>query len=191
MLQDDSAAAGFDGSLRPRLLNTGQAKQYHLELRQSSAAGMQRFTSASVNIPARATHTFDADWDHLDGKPAVILVDLGNDGTVDDTVEVDNEVTGVLEPDSPGRPHTYQLAQNYPNPFNPVTKIRFTVADRQLTIVSVYDLLGREVATLVNEVKEPGTYEVAFDASGLASGVYLYRLQSGDFTQIRRMTVLK
>jgi hypothetical protein len=55
----------------------------------------------------------------------------------------------------------------------------------------VYDLLGREVATLVNEVKEPGTYEVAFDASGLASGVYLYRLQSGDFTQIRRMTVLK
>jgi hypothetical protein len=103
-------------------------------------------------------------------------------------------------------PHSFALHQNYPNPFNPVTKIRITIADRRLTIVGVYDLLGREVATLVNEVKDPGSYEVVFDASGLASGVYLYRMQvrgsdsapprdsrggSGEFVQIRKMLVVK
>jgi hypothetical protein len=114
---------------------------------------------------------------------AVDIHDNASPFAVDSTMLV----SAGLEP----VPHSFALHQNYPNPFNPVTKIRFTIVDRRLTIVSVYDLLGREVATLVNEVKEPGTYEVAFDASGLASGVYLYRLQSGDFTQIRRMTVLK
>jgi hypothetical protein len=88
-------------------------------------------------------------------------------------------------------PTGFVLDQNYPNPFNPVTKIRFTIVDRQLTIVSVYDLLGREVATLVNEVKDPGTYEVVFDASGLASGVYLYRLTAGDYVQARRLVLLR
>jgi len=84
-------------------------------------------------------------------------------------------------------PATFRLEQNYPNPFNPTTKIQFTIVNRQLTIVKVYDVLGRDVATLVNEVKEPGTYTVEFDArlhggqgSYLTSGVYFYRLQSGD-----------
>jgi len=96
-------------------------------------------------------------------------------------------------------PNGFNLAQNYPNPFNPTTKIQFTIVDRQLTIVNVYDLVGREVATLVNEVKEPGTYTVQFDGKDLASGVYFYRLQArptdggqtGDFVQTRRLVLLK
>ena len=88
-------------------------------------------------------------------------------------------------------PTGFVLDQNYPNPFNPVTKIRFTIVDRRLTIVSVHDLLGQEVATLVNEVKDPGTYEVVFDASGLASGVYLYRLTAGDYVQARRLILIR
>jgi len=88
-------------------------------------------------------------------------------------------------------PVTYSLGQNYPNPFNPTTKIQFSIVDRQLTIVKVYDVLGSEVATLVNEVKEPGTYTVQFDGSKLASGVYLYRLQAGDFVQSKKLTILK
>jgi hypothetical protein len=88
-------------------------------------------------------------------------------------------------------PTAFSLGQNYPNPFNPVTKIQFTIVDRQLTIVNVYDLMGREVATLVNEVKEPGTYAVQFDGSNLASGVYLYRLTAGSFVQTRKMIVVK
>jgi hypothetical protein len=85
----------------------------------------------------------------------------------------------------------YKLFQNYPNPFNPTTKIQFTIVNRQLTIVKVFDLLGREVTTLVNEVKSPGTYTVEFDGSDLASGVYFYRLQAGDFAQSKKLVLLK
>jgi hypothetical protein len=88
-------------------------------------------------------------------------------------------------------PVSYALEQNYPNPFNPTTKIQFTIVNRQSTIVKVYDLLGREVTTLVNEVKSPGAYTVEFDGSNLASGVYFYTLHAGDFTQSKKLVLLK
>ena len=88
-------------------------------------------------------------------------------------------------------PSQFVLEQNYPNPFNPSTKIQFSIVHRQLTIVKVYDVLGREVATLVNAVKEPGTYTVEFDASSLASGVYFYRLQAGTYVETRKLLLLK
>jgi hypothetical protein len=88
-------------------------------------------------------------------------------------------------------PRVCALLPNYPNPFNPTTKIQFTIVDRQLTIVNVYDLMGRKVATLVNEVKEPGTYTVQFDGSNLASGVYMYRLTAGIFVQTRKLLLLR
>jgi hypothetical protein len=90
-----------------------------------------------------------------------------------------------------GRQFTFALHQNYPNPFNPSTTIQFTIVNRQLTIVKVYDVMGREVATLVNEVKEPGTYTVQFSGSGLASGVYFYRLSAGQYVECRKMVVMK
>ena len=75
--------------------------------------------------------------------------------------------------------------------FNPTTRIQFTIVNRRLTIVKVYDVLGRDVATLVNEVKEPGTYTVQFDGAGLSSGVYLYRLHAGDFIQTRKLLLMR
>ena len=92
---------------------------------------------------------------------------------------------------SPGRPEEFRLGQNYPNPFNPGTTFQFTIVDRQLTTVRVYDLLGREVATLVDGPMEAGTHTVVFDGSGLASGVYLYRLTAGDATAVKRMVLMK
>jgi hypothetical protein len=104
----------------------------------------------------------------------------------------------AVQNNSFGLPAYSVLFQNYPNPFNPSTKIQFTIVNRQLTIMKVYDMLGREVSTLVNEVKEPGTYTVQFDArqpggegSNLASGVYFYKLQSGDFVQTRKLLVVR
>ena len=94
-------------------------------------------------------------------------------------------------------PKEYKLYQNYPNPFNPTTVIRFQIKDSRhggsSTIVKliVYDILGKEIATLVNEKKQPGTYEVSFDGSNFASGVYFYRIQSGDFVQVKKMMLLK
>jgi poly(3-hydroxybutyrate) depolymerase len=88
-------------------------------------------------------------------------------------------------------PDKFSLSQNYPNPFNPATSIRFRIADFGFVSLKVYDLLGREVATLVNEEKPAGSYEVSFDASQLSSGVYIYRLTAGSFSATNKMTLLK
>ena len=88
-------------------------------------------------------------------------------------------------------PSDFFLAQNYSNPFNPSTLIQFSIPHSQFTILTVYDVLGREVATLVNEVKQPGTYTVKWDASGNSSGMYFYRIQAGDFVATRKLMVLR
>jgi hypothetical protein len=88
-------------------------------------------------------------------------------------------------------PSTFALGQNFPNPFNPSSDIRYLISEFRMVQLAVYDLLGREVAMLVNEAKQPGAYSVRFNASGLASGVYLYRLTAGSFVETRKMIVLK
>jgi hypothetical protein len=88
-------------------------------------------------------------------------------------------------------PASYSLSQNYPNPFNPETVVEFGVVSRGLVSLTVYDILGREVATLVNEVLQPGRYSVTFTAAGLASGIYFYRLHAGQYIQQRKMLLLK
>jgi hypothetical protein len=94
-------------------------------------------------------------------------------------------------PETPRVRSTFLLEQNYPNPFNPSTTIQYTLANRQLTVLKVYDVLGREVETLVNEVKSPGTYSLRFDGKNLASGVYLYRIQAGNFIETRKFVLLR
>jgi hypothetical protein len=94
-------------------------------------------------------------------------------------------------------PSAFSLGQNYPNPFNPTTKIRFAITKASVgqtflfVTLSVFDIMGREVATLVNEQLAPGTYETTFDGSALSSGTYFYKLTSGDFSQTKRLTLLK
>lgn len=85
----------------------------------------------------------------------------------------------------------YVLEQNYPNPFNPNTEISYSIKDAGQVTLRIHDMLGREVATLVNEVEEPGFYKVKFDAGELSSGVYFYSLKSGNFYQIKKMIVVK
>jgi len=88
-------------------------------------------------------------------------------------------------------PNEYKLSQNYPNPFNPTTKINFAIPKQGLVTMKIYDILGREVRTLVNEVKQAGNYTVDFNASEFSSGVYFYKLTSGDFSDIKRMILVK
>ena len=88
-------------------------------------------------------------------------------------------------------PYETMLYNNYPNPFNPSTNIRFSISDSRFTTLKVYDILGNEVATLVNEEKPAGSYEVNFNASMLASGIYYYRLTAGNFVEIKKMLLLK
>ncbi len=87
--------------------------------------------------------------------------------------------------------NTYSLNQNYPNPFNPSTLIKYSVAERSNVSLKVFDILGNEVATLVNTSKDAGSYQVNFDASKLSSGVYIYTLNAGNYTQSKKMLLMK
>ena len=88
-------------------------------------------------------------------------------------------------------PKSFSLEQNYPNPFNPSTTIEFSIPRQSFVTLKVYDLLGRDVTTLVNEELQVGSYKTQFNASKLASGVYLYRLNVNGITQTRKLTVMK
>ena len=83
------------------------------------------------------------------------------------------------------------MHQNYPNPFNPTTNIIYEVANSGNVEITVYDLIGRKIKTLVNEIKNSGTYEVSFDGSNLTSGVYFYRLQVDGNSVVKQMLLLK
>jgi len=88
-------------------------------------------------------------------------------------------------------PNNYSLSQNYPNPFNPKTIIRFQIKDLKFVTLKVYDILGKEVATLVNEKINSGKYEVTFDGSNQPSGIYFYKLETENFTDIKKMVLIK
>jgi hypothetical protein len=88
-------------------------------------------------------------------------------------------------------PGKFKLGQNYPNPFNPSTKISYTLAAKSMTRLSVYDILGREVAVLVNEVQNAGSYDVTFTANNLSSGIYFYKLVSSETTSTMKMILMK
>jgi hypothetical protein len=88
-------------------------------------------------------------------------------------------------------PKTYSLSQNYPNPFNPVTRISFDLPKQGFVNLKVYDILGKEVKTLVNEVRGAGSYSVDFNASEFSTGVYFYRLEANGFTDTKKMMLIK
>ena len=83
------------------------------------------------------------------------------------------------------------MHQNYPNPFNPVTKIKFEIPSGELVKLVIFDILGREIKTLVNSRMNPGIYEYEFDASRLSSGVYFYKMQAGEFNDVKKMLLIK
>jgi hypothetical protein len=88
-------------------------------------------------------------------------------------------------------PSKFSLSQNYPNPFNPTTRLQFSVTQYEWVVLKVYDVLGREVATLVNEQKVPGSYNVEWNADHFASGVYFYQMKVGSFSDVKKMLLIK
>lgn len=124
-----------------------------------------------------------------------LLYDGGPSGTNSDKVCLDNvritRYPSTAVAGTGGLPASFGLKQNYPNPFNPSTRIEFTVTSASQTVLKVYSLLGAEVATLVDEHLQPGSYATDFVADHLPSGVYLYKLTSGSYAEVRRMVLLK
>ncbi|MCB9248562.1 MAG: T9SS type A sorting domain-containing protein [Ignavibacteriales bacterium] len=138
-------------------------------------------------------------------------VELNNEGII--SIKVKSNNTGIVVADAfrliyvgpvtsvkeNTIPNEFVLEQNYPNPFNPTTTIKYTIpsitkgkiAEQQNVELKIYDVLGREIKTLVDEIQASGTYEVQFNANALASGTYFYRLQVGDYSEIKKMIFLK
>jgi hypothetical protein len=106
------------------------------------------------------------------------------------TEEIKNLV-GVSDPVTDNTPDNYELHQNFPNPFNPLTSIRFDLKERTHVTIKIYNELGQEVATLVDEMVNAGNKGVSWNASGFPSGVYFYKLTAGDFTETKKMVLTK
>ncbi len=105
------------------------------------------------------------------------------EGGIVSAVEQENEIISIFT--------NYILHQNYPNPFNPTTTIKYSIPKLSFITLKVYDVLGSEVATLVNEEKPVGTYELSWNAANLASGVYFYQLKAGSYVETKKMILLK
>ena len=106
------------------------------------------------------------------------------------TISVSEVITGVVNTNN-GIPARFTLSQNFPNPFNPSAMINYQLPVNSHVTLKVYDVLGREVQTLINEDKPAGSYTIKFDVGSLPSGVYFYRLQAGSFTQTKKLVVVK
>ena len=146
------------------------------------------FVNGNGNSNSPKSYTF-TDTDVLSGKYSYRLKQIDNDGKFEysKTIEVDF-----------GAPKKFELSQNYPNPFNPVTTIRFTIPPTPLAFgeglgvrLVVYNILGQQVAVLLNDILESGVHTINFDASELNSGMYIYKIEAGNFVQTRKMTLIK
>lgn len=139
-------------------------------------------------VAGRGTTTEKQSYSFIDNNPAAGIIryrlkQIDFDGTY--------SYSSVIEVDFK-TPTTFDLAQNYPNPFNPTTTIRYSIANAVNVSLVIYNTLGEEVMTLVNnQFTEPGVYNVVFDASNLASGTYIYRLTAGDFVMTKKMVLTK
>ena len=159
-------------------------------------------TMSVINATAPFTGTFkpQSPLSIFNGVPAKGEWELriydraaGNTGTLQQwsmKVIMSTNPTGVNEIGS-NTPDEFSLSQNYPNPFNPNTKIKFTIKEKGLVTLKVYDILGKEISTLVNDVKSQGLYDVDFNAAGLSSGIYFYSLQSGSNVESKKMILIK
>lgn len=107
------------------------------------------------------------------------------------SVEINEEGCDAVSTEPVESAYVFRLGKNYPNPFNPTTQIGYEIPENTQVTLTVYDVLGRQVATLVNETMSPGQYEANFDASNLASGTYIYRLEAGDRVQTQTMMLIK
>jgi hypothetical protein len=122
---------------------------------------------------------------------------IGKTLGADESEEVDYQAEGSeiqkksTESNIIVKPTTFALDQNHPNPFNPTTVINYQIPEQSHVALKEYDILGKEIAVLVNDTKEAGIYSVNFDGAGLSSGFYFYRIEAGSFNQIRKMVLLK
>jgi hypothetical protein len=158
----------------------------------NSSPVMSTFASQSAFTPTLATQWATKVFSMPVGTNKVRFVaksGFGNNLYIDRITS--GTMTGVGNTPLTLVPGEYELAQNYPNPFNPSTTINFSLPKQSNVILKIYDVAGKEIRTLLNESRAAGSYEINFDASSLSSGVYFYKIEAADFTDIKRMMLIK
>lgn len=130
------------------------------------------------------THSYSFnDNELLSGKVNYRLKQIDFDGTF--------EYSNEMEVNADFTPKEFVLHQNYPNPFNPDTKIEYVVSTPSFVNISVYDILGNKIKEIINEQKDPGNYDITFNGAALSSGIYYYKMTTGNFTSVKKMSLLK
>ena len=136
--------------------------------------------TSGANIQMNDLYFINTSTGYVAGNGGFIMVTITGGGSFVGLNPVGNEI-----------PKDFSLSQNYPNPFNPSTNIIFDIPKDSDVKIAVFDMLGREVQVLANEFKQAGSYEVNFDASGMASGTYFYKLTAGSFVSTKKMILVK
>ncbi len=169
---------------------------YKIERRTRPLLGQWSSWSTLANLAGTVSSFIDytianANGGDKEAEYRITAIDIGNNSSPSQSVTIEYgmyiqdkiKVSGIVR--------DFSLDQNYPNPFNPSTKISYSIKEEGLVSLKVYDILGKEIVTLVNENKPAGIYEVEFNASALPSGMYIYKIQSGSFSDVKKMLLTK
>jgi hypothetical protein len=163
--------------------NYGSQKSYDLRSIYAMPGSGASYLHTNINLTANTSHQIAPGWTDLTNTPVTIYIDVGIDGTIEDTLQIANQITNIEDRGNLYLPKEYKLKQNYPNPFNPTTTIEFDLPKSSEVTLKVFNILGEEVTTLLSTFLHSGSHKYEWDASNLSSGVYLYRLQAGDPSQ--------
>ena len=156
---------------------------FYIERKSAGSWTEIGFVPGSGTVSEPRSYSFADDRSNIPERTKIYyrLKQVDYDGHFEYSNQIEAELT----------PQAYYLSQNYPNPFNPTTNIKFTVPESGKVKVKIFDMLGSEVRTILNETRNPGTYELNIDASDLSSGVYFYSMESGKFHSVRKMILMK
>lgn len=192
LIIEDSTQKFYDFVRKEIFLTPNSWKSVSFDMSEAKKFGISSISRIHIHYELWTSDSnfgTDIKFDNLCGiykTGSVVLIDGFGDSTLSNLV---NTSTGISEGNQ--NPSEFVLYQNYPNPFNPSTTIKFYIPIQEFVKLSVYNLLGQEVQTLVSENKSKGSYEVAFNASNLPSGTYIYRLQAGSSVQTKKMLLVK
>ncbi len=169
---------------------------YKIERRTRPLNGTWSSWSELANLSGTTSSYIDYTINNASGgdreaEYRITAIDIGDNTSSTQSVIIEYGQNILDKMKINGMVSNYALDQNYPNPFNPATKISYSIKEEGLVTLKVYDVLGKEVALIVNENKPAGNYEVEFNASQLPSGMYIYKIQSGSFTDVKKMLLTK